>query len=150
MLKRQIVGRVTAAVIRVTRARASQQHLDGGAVCIKHFAAVLPKPPLRNGLDDAVHLDQVPRAVDLRQGQPMQLAGCGAEPLRRGEEFPHSGRMVDTGGVLQEEIGGDRLGGKEGAQVEQVLRVRGQERGGHRPGTGDVVRKIRISRLFAE
>ena len=46
--------------------------------------------------------------------------------------------MVDAGGVLQEERGGDRLGGEERAQVEQVLRVRSQQCGGHCPGTRDM------------
>ena len=66
-----------------------------------------------------MHLDQVPGTVDLRQGQPVQLACCGAEPLRRGEELPQSGWMVDARGVLQEELGGDRLGEKNAHKLNR-------------------------------
>ena len=81
MLKRQVVGRVTAAVIRISRVRSRPPHLNDSVLGRDHLRAVLAEPHLRHGLDHAVHLDQVPGAGDPSQGQPVQLAGRGPEPL---------------------------------------------------------------------
>ena len=119
-----------------------QQRVGGRAVRAERVGPVVPEPALGDGLDYPVHLDQVPGAVHPGQRQPVQLAGGGAEPLRGGEELAQAGRIVDGPRVLQEQVRRDRLRREERAQVEQVLGVGGQQRGGHRPGGRDRGREV--------
>ena len=78
----------------------------------------------------------------------MQLGSRGAEPRRRGEKLTQLGRIADGLSVVKEKLPCDRLRREEGAEIEQVLRVRGQQRGGHRPGSRHRGREIR--KLLAE
>ena len=82
VLQRQVVGGVVGGPVRVTRVRLGQQGVRGRPVRQERVVPVLLQLSPRHGLDDPVHLDLVTGPVHLDQGQPVHLAGCGAEPRR--------------------------------------------------------------------
>ena len=82
MLEGQIVGRVAAALIGVTRVGFGQQRVHGVAVRIELIDVVFAESSLGDRLHHPVHLNHVPGGVNLRQGQPVQLTLRGAEARR--------------------------------------------------------------------
>ena len=118
MLERQVVCCVVAAVVGVTRVRFSQQDVNGCVIRVVHIWPVLAKPTSCDRLDNTMHLDKVPGAVGLHQGQSMQLAGGSAKPQRRRKELEHVGRIIYGLIALQEKLGGDRFRGEKRAQVK--------------------------------
>src|SRR5271168_3009578 len=100
---------VAASWVRVTRVRPGKQRFRGGAVGAEYLDPVQAKPPLSDGLDHPVDLDQVTGAIDPCQRQAVQLSTGGPEPLGRGENIGQTRRVVDALRGLQEKLGGDRF-----------------------------------------
>ena len=94
-------------MIGIAGARSSEQRIDGSAIGSKHLCSALSKSSLGNGLNDTMHLDQVPCPVELRQGQPVQLRSRGPEAPGGRQEFTQAGRVSNARCVLQEKLGGE-------------------------------------------